>query len=111
MRMAKKSLGNGNNKFLLNYRVHDNNFLKKNREMYFQEFKEWFEKIDKENLNNNEIRLIVLQLNYLDNPYLIEKLKNLDLLIKKIKQKNFFQKIRFLVLFFFPIKMIKFLRR
>ena len=64
--------------------------------MYFQEFKEWFEKIDKEkNLNNNEIRLIVLQLNYLEISYLIEKLKNLDLLIKNNKTQNFFQKLGF----------------
>ena len=111
MRMSKKSLGKGDNKFLLNYRVHDDNFLKRNREMYFEEYREWFEKIDKKSLNKNESRLIVNQLNYLEISYLIEKYKNLDLLIKIIKHKNFFQKIKFFILFFFPTKVIKFLRR
>ena len=111
MRMSKKYLGKGDNKFLLNYRVHDDNFLKKNREMYFKEYRQWFKNIDKKSLDKNDFRLILNMLNYLEISYLIEKLKNLNLLIKIIKHRNFFQKIKFFILFFFPIKVIKFLRR
>ena len=109
--MARKFYGKANNNLLLNYRSHDNNFLKTNREMYYKEFKEWVKKIDPNIIYNNELKLIKEKLSYLEISYLIEELKNFDLFIKILRHSNFNQKIKFLILFFLPLNLIKLFRK
>ena len=111
MKMARKFYGKANNNLLLNYRSHDNNFLKTNREMYYKEFKEWVKKIDPNIIYNNELKLIKEKLSYLEISYLIEELKNFDLFIKILRHSNFNQKIKFLILFFLPLNLIKLFRK
>ena len=111
MKMAHKFYGKADNNLLLNYRSHDDNFLKTNREMYYKEFKEWVKKIDPKIIYNNELKLIKEKLSYLEISYLIEELKNFDLFIKILRHSNFNQKIKFLILFFLPLKLIKLFRK
>jgi glycosyltransferase involved in cell wall biosynthesis len=95
---------------LLNYRIHENNFLKLNTEMYYREYKDWYDKNNtffRENKN-----LFENKLNYIEILYLLEnKKKNISLLKRIIRQKNFEKIIKLLILFFLPKKIFKFLRK
>lgn len=95
---------------LLNYRIHENNFLKLNTEMYYREYKDWYDKnitFFRENKN-----LFENKLNYIEILYLLEnKKKNISLLKRIIRQKNFEKIIKLLILFFLPKKIFKFLRK
>jgi len=95
---------------LLNYRIHENNFLKLNTEMYYREYKDWYDKNNtffRENKN-----LFENKLNYIEILYLLEnKKKKISLLKRIIKKKNFKKIIKLLILFFLPKKIFKFLRK
>jgi glycosyltransferase involved in cell wall biosynthesis len=115
MRASKKANFHGLNQPLIFYRVHKNNFSKLNSEMFFEEYKRWFENnnIDKKDIKfQKNIKFFRNKLNYLEiTSLLINKKKNL-LLIKKILQHEMiFEKIKFLILFFLPKKLLKFLKK
>ena len=115
MKISKFCNGHGNNLPLINYRIHDENFSKLHSEIFFEEYKRWFENnnIDKKDFKfQKNIKFFRNKLNYLEiTSLLINKKKNL-LLIKKILQhKMIFEKIKFLILFFLPKKFFNFLKK
>ena len=105
MNISKFCNAHSTNLPLLNYRVHDNNYLKKNSKLFYQEYLDWFERFKKKNdiyfVKNQHYfknRLIYLEVIFrLEN----EK-KNFSILIKILKHKVFFEKIKLLIFFIFP---------
>ena len=102
------------NEPLIFYRVHKNNFSKLNSEMLFKEFSKWFEQQNQSgeknfNINRNyfEEKLNLLEINYL----LVNGKKNLFLFKKIIKFPNLVKKIKYLVAFLLPQKIIKLLKK
>ena len=100
---------------LLNYRVHENNFSKLHSKMFYEEFKDWFDKniIEDKNKNYlNNIKYYNIKLSYLEisNLILNEK-KNFNLLKKIFKHQSFKEKIKFIILFFTPKKFFKYLKK
>ena len=67
-------------------------------------------------ISNNPIFINYLQnfknrLNYLEILYLLEDYKNFDLLIKILKHRVQKEKIKFLLLFIMPVKIMSFFRK
>ena len=99
---------------LLNYRVHQNNFLKKHTKLYYEEYKDWYEREKKQNDEffqkyNNFFKN---KLEYIENIFLIENQnKSIFLFSKILNHKVFFEKIKLLILFFLPKSLFKFLRK
>ena len=103
----------GLNEPLIFYRVHRNNFSKKNTDLFYREFLLWYEdqsKIcDKDFLKNKNYfknRLLFLEINHL----LLNKKKSFELLKKIFKYPNIFQMVKFIVGFMLPKKIIKLLK-
>jgi glycosyltransferase involved in cell wall biosynthesis len=114
MRSSKNFNYHALNEPLIFYRVHENNFSKLNSEMFFKEFLKWFEQQnqsgDKDfiiNRNYFEEKLNSLEINYL----LLNEKKNLFLFKKIIKFPNLVKKIKYLVGFFLPKRIIKLLKK
>ncbi len=111
MKIAQKYNAHCNNLPLLNYRVHQDNYSKKNREMFYLEYKDWYEEDSNDLKNKDTTNQLKKKLSYLEISYLIEKKKNFELLIKILKHKNFIEKLKFFILFFLPIKILIKLRK
>ena len=100
---------------LLNYRVHDQNFSKLNRKMFYEEYAIWFntnitQSSNKNYLNNS--KLFEVKLSYLKISWLIlNEKKNYDVLKKILSHKSFKEKIKLLFLFFVPKKFLKYLKK
>tara|TARA_Y100000996_G_scaffold120548_1_gene90244 strand:+ start:1329 stop:2219 length:891 start_codon:yes stop_codon:yes gene_type:complete len=99
---------------LLNYRVHQNNFLKNHTKLYYEEYKDWYEREKKQNDEffqkyNNFFKN---KLEYIENIFLIENQnKSIFLFSKILNHKVFFEKIKLLILFCLPKSLFKFLRK
>ena len=113
MRISKKLNAHSISKPLVFYRHHENNFSKKNTEMFFNEFNNWFNKQLKikninflNNINFFKKKLLQLEINHL----LIDCNKNFYLLKKIIRYPNLFKKIKYLIAFFTPKKIINYVR-
>ena len=96
------------------YRSHNNNFSKLNSEMFFYEFKEWYEnnlKLGNEDFFKNKEyfykKLLFLEINYL----LLNKKKNFFLLKKIFSYPEVLQMLKFLIGFMLPKKIIKMLKK
>ena len=99
---------------LIFYRVHKSNFSKLNSEIFFREFLYWFnlqEKLDDNNFDRNKNlfkeKLDSLEINHL----LLNKEKNFLLFKKIIKFPSLIKKLKFLIGFFLPKKIIKILKK
>ena len=113
MRISKKLNAHSISKPLVFYRYHENNFSKKNTEMFFNEFNNCFNKKQKikntdflNNINFFKKKLLQLEINHL----LIDRNKNFYLLKKIIRYPNLFKKIKYLIAFFTPKKIINYMR-
>ena len=113
MRISKYANAKGFNEPLINYRVHKNNFSKLNTKMFFEEYEDWFNKESQsENLYfQTNKKHFLLKLNQLEIVYLLYEGKSFNLLSKILKIPKFFLKIKFLLAFFLPLKLINFLRK
>ena len=114
MKISKYCNAHVNNSPLLNYRVHENNFLKSHSKLYYQEYKDWFDKNVKENDDyfKKYINLLKNKLGYIEILSLIEnEEKNFSILIKIFKHKVLIEKIKLLILFFLPKNLFIFLRK
>ena len=113
MRISKYANAKGFNEPLINYRVHKNNFSKLNSKMFFEEYKNWFNKESQsENLYfQTNKKHFLLKLNQLEIVYLLYEGKSFNLLFKILKIPKFFLKIKFLLTFLLPLKLINFLRK
>lgn len=99
---------------LIFYRMHQNNFSKKNSSIFFEEFRLWFKNQldckDQDFLDNKKYfqkRLLFLEINHL----LLNKDKNFDLLKKIILYPNILQKLKFMIGFMLPKVLIKYLKK
>lgn len=113
MRISKYAVAKGFNEPLVKYRVHQNNFSKLNNKLFYDEYKNWFNKQSKLEENNfiNNRKYFLFKLKKLEIIYLLHKEKTLSLLLKIIKISNFILKIKFLIAFFLPIKLIIFFKK
>ena len=114
MKISKKCNAHAINLPLLNYRIHEDNFLKNHSKLYYEEYKDWYEREKKRNDNffkmyNNFFKN---KLEYIENIFLIENTKKSIFLFSKIvNHKVFFEKIKLLILFCLPKSLFKFLRK
>lgn len=113
MRASKILNFHGLNEPLIIYRVHQNNFSKKNTDIFYEEFLLWyntqFEINDQDFLDNRicfKKRLLFLEINHL----LLNKKKSFILLKKILKYPNILQMIKFIIGFILPKKIIKLLK-
>ena len=115
MKISQFCKAHSSNIPMLNYRVHENNFSKLHSKMFYEEFKNWFNKNILEDKNKNylnNIKNFSAKLSYLEisNLILNEK-KNFNLFIKILKHVSLKQKIKFIILFFTPKKFFKYLKK
>ena len=113
MRISKYANAKSFNETLIFYRVHNNNFSKLNNKMYYYEYKDWYnrqKKINDDNFKKNKDSFL-LQLNKLEIIYYLYQAKTLKLLIKIIKFPNFISKLKYLLAFMLPIKIVNYFRK
>lgn len=111
LRISKSTNAHSNDYPLLNYRVHDNNFSKLNSQLFYEEYKDWFDKI-KHNVNSKNKKYLQIRLEYLEiTNLLLNRKKTLKILIKILRHKNLMNKLKFLILFFLPKKLFKFIKK
>jgi len=98
---------------LINYRVHKKNFSKLNERMFYDEYKQWFNKQSEMNDENFEINknFFLLKLNKLELNYLLYEGKTIKLLFKILKYPQFSLKLKYLLAFFLPLKLVNFFRK
>ena len=96
------------------YRIHQNNYSKMNSEIFFKEFYQWYKNQKEtndqnfiENKNYYKEKLLSLEINFL----LLNKKKNFYLLCKILKHPDFIQKLKFILGFFLPKKIIKIIKK
>ena len=113
MKISKYAKAKSFNEPLLNYRTHNNNFSKLNHKMFFDEYKEWFNKqsesVDPYFQKNK--RYFFLRLNELEIINSLYEKKTFNLLKKILKFPKISLKIKFLLAFFLPLKLIDFFRK
>jgi glycosyltransferase involved in cell wall biosynthesis len=114
MRMSRKFNGHATNEPLLFYRYHKNNFSKINIEMFFKELNKWFNdqvKLeDKDFLNNIkyfEKKLLTCEIKNL----LFNSGKNFYLLHKIVNHPDLFEKLKFLIVFLMPKKVVNYFKK
>ncbi len=112
MRISKSHMAHSINEPLIYYRYHKNNFSKQNSEMFFNEFKEWYENKIKsndeyfqKNIEHFKKKLISLEIINL----LINKNKNIYLFKKILSYPDLQKKLKYLIAFFIPKKLIIYL--
>ena len=94
------------------YRSHDDNFSKNNTELFYNEFKDWYneqEILSENNFNLNKKyfkKLLSLEINHL----LFNKNRDVNLL-SKFFYPNYIEKIKYLIAFFTPKIIIKYLKK
>ena len=113
MRVSKYTNAKGFDQPLINYRVHEKNFSKINNKMHFEEYKDWFNKQNQNNdinFNHNK-SYFLLKLEKLEIIYFLYSNKSLKLFFKIIKFSNFLIRIKFLLAFFLPLKLINYFRK
>ena len=113
MRVSKYTNAKGFDQPLINYRVHEKNFSKINNKMHFEEYKDWFNRQNQNNdinFNHNK-SYFLLKLEKLEIIYFLYSNKSLKLFFKIIKFPNFLIRIKFLLAFFLPLKLINYFRK
>lgn len=113
MRISKYANAKSFNEPFIYYRVHRNNFSKKNNEMYLEEYSKWFnhQLVLNDKLFQNNIKYFQLKLNKLEIINLLYKKRNLRLLTKIIKFPKLIYKIKFFISFFLPNKLLDYFRK
>ena len=112
MRASKILNFHGLNEPLIIYRVHQNNFSKKNTDIFYEEFLLWYNtqfEINDQDFLDNRIcfkKITFLEINHL----LLNKKKSFILLKKILKYPNILQMIKFIIGFILPKKIIKLLK-
>jgi glycosyltransferase involved in cell wall biosynthesis len=109
LRLSEKYLAHSVNEPLVNIRYHDCNFSRSNRDLFYKEYKHWYEKVIKsENYKKNK-NIFFNKLKYLEIVKDLIKLRNWNMFIKIINYPFSYNKIRLLLIFFFPKFLIKIL--
>ena len=93
----------------MNIRYHDENFSRLNRDLFYKEYKNWYEKVIKlENYKKNK-NIFFNKLKYLEIIKDLIKFKNFRLFVKIINYPLSYKMIKLLVIFFSPRFIIKIL--
>ncbi len=109
IRAAKKYKGMGFQDFLVNIRIHHDNFTHNNRKMFYQEFLNWTKDQNFKEIYFKRTQLILLQkLEYLRIIYLLLNNKKFKLILDIIKVSPFSKKLKLLLIYFLPISVINF---
>ena len=109
LRLAEKYLVHSINEPLVNIRLHDENFSRLNRDIFYQEYKHWYTKVIKfKNYKKNK-KIFLNKLKYLEIIKDIIKYKNLKIFIKIFNYPFSYAKIKLLIIFISPRYLIKFL--
>ena len=113
MKASKIFNFHGLNEPLVNYRVHEDNFSKRNTDIFYEEFLSWYKdqcKINDEDFKKNKKyftkKLLFLEINHL----LLNKKKNLLLFKKILKYPNILQMLKFIIGFMLPKKIIRLIK-
>lgn len=115
MKISKNFYAKATNLPLINYRFHEKNLSKLNSQMFYDEYKSWFE--TNLNISNNylfekNLRYFKKKLSYLEiSNLLIENKKNLYLIKKIFSHRNIYEKLKFLILLVTPHKFFKYLKK
>tara|TARA_S200000501_G_scaffold372890_1_gene418909 strand:+ start:1473 stop:2360 length:888 start_codon:yes stop_codon:yes gene_type:complete len=113
MRISKYTNAKSFDEPMIYYRIHKNNFSKKNNKMYFEEYNHWFH--NQKNLNNKlfqeNIEHFHLRLSKLKIIHLLYKKRNFELFVEIIKFPQLSLKFKFFFAFFLPIQLINFFRK
>lgn len=103
IRAAKEYKGMAFQDFLVNIRIHRNNFTHNNRKLFYLEFKQWLRNQNFDNPYFKKKRTFLDQkLEYLRVTYLLLSGKNLYLIFDIIKYPLFSKKLKLLVIYFLP---------
>ena len=83
MKISKYCNAHATNLPLLNCRIHENNFLKNHSQLYYQEYKDWYEREKKTNDNffKKYENFFKNKLEYIENIFLIENKKKIIFLL------------------------------
>ncbi len=112
MKISKFCNAHATNLPLLNYRIHGENFFGLNSKLYYEEFKDWYDKNNNDDFHFNQNKFFFEnKLSYIEILFLLKKKKkNISLFIKIMKHKVFLEKIKLLILFFLPNILYKFFK-
>ena len=109
IRAARKYKGMSFQDYLVNIRIHQNNFTHKNRKMFYQEFLKWIKDQNFKEISFKNNKLILLQkLEYLRIIHLLLHVKKFNLIFNIIKISPFSKKLKLLLIYFLPIFVINF---
>lgn len=113
MKVSKYANAKGFNDTYVCYRVHQKNFSKLNNRMFFEEYKNWLGKqFDKhDSFFDKHKKYFINKLNRLEIIFLLYEKKSFYLILKIFKEPDIFLKIKFLLAFFIPSKLIKYFRK
>ena len=112
IRISKKFKAMAFNDLLVNIRIHESNFTHNNRKMFYEEFNHWINSQDFSNpifLSNKSN--LYNKLEYLRLIYQVLNQKSLKMLIDIFRYPLFYKKIKLLILFFSPSKLLEFMQR
>jgi glycosyltransferase involved in cell wall biosynthesis len=102
LRLSEKYLAHSINKPLVNIRYHNENFSRLNRDLFYNEYKNWYKKIIKlKNYKKNK-QIFLLKLKYLEIIKDLVKFKNFTIFIKIFNYPFCYNKIKLLLIFFSP---------
>ena len=113
LRISKYANAKSFDEPLVYYRVHENNFSKKNNKMYFDEYNDWFQsqKNSGDKLFLKNIKYFQSRLDKLEIIYLLYQKRNFKLLKQIIKFPHLILRIKFFLAYFIPIRLINFFRK
>ena len=113
LRISKYANAKSFDEPLVYYRVHENNFSKKNNKMYFDEYNDWFQfqKNSGDKLFLKNIKYFQSRLDKLEIIYLLYQKRNFKLLKQIIKFPHLILRIKFFLAYLLPIRLINFFRK
>ena len=108
IRMAERYKGMAFQDFLVNIRIHDNNFTHRNREMFYKEFKNWLhiQSFKKKSFKKNKI-ILFERLEYLRLIHLLLNKKRYNLIFDILRFSLSIHKFKLLLIYFLPNFLIK----
>jgi glycosyltransferase involved in cell wall biosynthesis len=109
LRLSEKYLAHSINEPLVNIRYHDENFSRLNRDLFYNEYKNWYKKIIKLENYKKHKNIFFHKLKYLEIVKDLIKFKNFRLFIKIISYPLSYKMIKLLIIFFSPRFIIKIL--
>ena len=108
MKMALKFNAESIDENLVTIRIHENNFSNLNRELHFKEYKDWYEKLDLNNVNiKKNLKFFKEKLLYLKTIYQLISDKKLESISNILKYPNNLKKVKLLIIFLMPKLLIK----